>query len=99
MYGNYDSKGKSPQFDIYLGADLWNTVYIADPSGQYYREIIHLASSDYIHICLVNTGRGDPFISAIEVRLLDITMYQPQFLSLDVYRRYIYGPDAIRSVF
>ncbi|PWA87673.1 leucine-rich repeat transmembrane protein kinase protein [Artemisia annua] len=96
MYGNYDSKGNTPQFDLYLGADLWNTVNIAEPSDQYYYEIIHLTSSNYIHICLVNTGHGDPFISAIELRLLDITMYLPQFLSLDVVERAVFTTDAIR---
>ncbi|KAK9051258.1 hypothetical protein SSX86_027885 [Deinandra increscens subsp. villosa] len=38
-------------------------------------EIIHLSSSDYIYVCLVNIGLGNPFISALELRLLDSTMY------------------------
>lgn len=93
LYGNYDSRGQSPQYDLYLGADLWSTVYIPDLSGLYYYEIIPLLSSDYINICLVNTGQGNPFTSAIEVRLLDITMYQPKSLSLDVFDRVSFGSN------
>ncbi|KAJ0785829.1 putative non-specific serine/threonine protein kinase [Helianthus annuus] len=101
MYGNYDSKGQPPQFDVYLGADFWVTVYFYDSFDNYYNEIIHLATSDYIHICLVNTGQGNPVISAIELRLLDINMGEPSSTSLDLYNRYDFGSDerVIRSEF
>ncbi|KAI3763356.1 hypothetical protein L1987_53812 [Smallanthus sonchifolius] len=82
LYGNYDSKDQPPQFDVYLGADIWCAVGISDSSVDYFCELIHLASSDYIHICLVNTGHGNPFISAIELRLLDITMYETRSTTL-----------------
>ncbi|KAK1436872.1 hypothetical protein QVD17_02656 [Tagetes erecta] len=93
LYGDYESKGDQPQFDIYIGADLWNKVYIPDPTAQYYHEILHLASSDYINICLVNIGLGTPFISAIELRPLDITMYEPKSTSLDVFDRTSFNPN------
>ncbi|KAL8260851.1 hypothetical protein R6Q59_024900 [Mikania micrantha] len=92
LYGNYDSKGEPPQFDVYLGSDLWfKDIYIPDPSVDYYIEMIHLAPSDYIHLCLVNTGKGSPFVSVIELRLLDINMYEPLSTSLDVLHRASYG--------
>ncbi|KAM0031510.1 putative transferase [Helianthus debilis subsp. tardiflorus] len=72
-----------PQFDLHIGADYWATVYISDPSIYVDYEMIHLTSSDYIHVCLVNTARGDPFITSLELRPLDITMYkQPSPSSL-----------------
>ncbi|MFS7917122.1 putative transferase [Helianthus anomalus] len=101
MYGNYDSKGQPPQFDVYLGADLWSTVSFEDASSRYYDEIIHLASSDYIHICLVNTGQGNPVISSIELRPWDLSMEEPPSTSLDQYYRYSFGSNerVIRSEF
>ncbi|KAD6118661.1 hypothetical protein E3N88_09932 [Mikania micrantha] len=93
LYGNYDSKGQPPRFDVYLGADLWSKLIMPNPSAEYYIEIIHLAPSDYIHICLVNTGQGTPFVSAIELRLLDISMYEPLSTSLNVHQRCRYGSN------
>ncbi|GJY21400.1 leucine-rich repeat transmembrane protein kinase protein [Tanacetum coccineum] len=75
-YGNYDLKNQNPRFDVYLGADYWFTVVIMEPSATYSTEIIHFTSSDYINVCLRNTGHGIPFISVLELRLLDITMYK-----------------------
>ncbi|KAK4590860.1 hypothetical protein RGQ29_021164 [Quercus rubra] len=33
---------------------------------------------DYIDVCLINTGRGVPFISSLELRLLDNSIYPTQ---------------------
>ncbi|KAD4982873.1 hypothetical protein E3N88_19544 [Mikania micrantha] len=89
-YGNYDFKGQPPQFDLYLGSDHWIrvdfNVSLAKDS-----EIIHLASSDYIHVCLVNIGLGYPFISALELRLLDNTMYAHDLRSLVLFTRINFG--------
>ncbi|KAG6733562.1 hypothetical protein I3842_01G230600 [Carya illinoinensis] len=62
LYGNYDGKNQGPEFDLYLGVNKWIT-------------IIHLLSTDYIDVCLVNTGQGVPFISALELRRLDNSIY------------------------
>nr|XP_043635952.1 probable LRR receptor-like serine/threonine-protein kinase At1g05700 [Erigeron canadensis] len=80
-YGNYDLKGQPPRFDLYLGSDHWDTVDFSMSLAMDY-EIIHLTSSDYIYVCLVNIGLGIPFISALELRLLDSTMYAGQLQSL-----------------
>ncbi|PWA70163.1 leucine-rich repeat transmembrane protein kinase protein [Artemisia annua] len=37
-------------------------------------EIIHVTSTGYIYVCLVDIGLGNPFISALELRLLDSSM-------------------------
>ncbi|GKA28898.1 leucine-rich repeat transmembrane protein kinase protein [Tanacetum coccineum] len=89
-YGNYDFKGQPPQFDLYLGSDLWYTVnFNASLAIDY--EIIHLTSSDYIYVCLVNIGLGTPFISALELRLLDSSMYATQLQSLILFDRKNFG--------
>ncbi|XP_042967729.1 putative leucine-rich repeat receptor-like serine/threonine-protein kinase At2g19230 [Carya illinoinensis] len=72
-YGNYDGKDKGPVFDLYLGLNKRRTV---DQTNGIYYEIIHVASRDYIDFCLVNTGQGVPFISTLELRHLDSSMYR-----------------------
>ncbi|PWA41412.1 leucine-rich repeat transmembrane protein kinase protein [Artemisia annua] len=89
-YGNYDFKGQPPQFDLYLGSDLWYTVNFNASLAMDY-EIIHLTSSDYIYVCLVNIGLGTPFISALELRLLDSSMYATQLQSLILFDRANFG--------
>ncbi|MCH83121.1 receptor-like protein kinase, partial [Trifolium medium] len=39
--------------------------------------MIYTPSLDYIQLCLVNTGNGTPFISTIELRPLNSSMYVP----------------------
>ncbi|KAI3451155.1 hypothetical protein Pfo_007820 [Paulownia fortunei] len=71
MYGNYDDQSKVPQFDLYLGVDYWETVTFGDSSSVFATEILHIPTSDYLHVCLVNTGLGTPFISVLELRPMD----------------------------
>ncbi|XP_019196782.1 PREDICTED: putative leucine-rich repeat receptor-like protein kinase At2g19210 [Ipomoea nil] len=82
FYGNYDGNaaaaGKQlPQFDLHLGVEYWDTVEF-DPKYDIIsvdKEIVHIPSSDLVHVCLVNTGLGTPFISALELRPLNNSMY------------------------
>ncbi|KAL8256710.1 hypothetical protein R6Q59_028751 [Mikania micrantha] len=92
MYGNYDFLNRLPEFDVYLGPDYWDTLKLNSSTTPVNMEIIHVSTSDYIHVCLLNTGRGTPFISAIELRLLGNNMYtQTDFGSLYVYRYADFG--------
>nr|XP_043635726.1 senescence-induced receptor-like serine/threonine-protein kinase [Erigeron canadensis] len=92
-YGNYDHKGQPPIFNLYLGTDFWQSVYYFGRDSYSADVIHHLALKDYIKVCLVNTGQGIPFISALEVRLLDSTMYEAQLLSLILLQRRNFGSD------
>ncbi|XP_045808233.1 probable LRR receptor-like serine/threonine-protein kinase At1g05700 [Trifolium pratense] len=74
-YGNYDDLNDPPQFDITFGANVWDTVKFNNISLTTVREIIYTPSKDYIQTCLVNTGKGTPFISAIELRPLNKQAY------------------------
>jgi len=74
-YGNYDNLNKPPQFDLHFGANVWDTVKFADLSEITDSEIIYTPSQDYIQPCLVNTGKGTPFISVIELRNLHNEVY------------------------
>ncbi|XP_038706279.1 probable LRR receptor-like serine/threonine-protein kinase At1g05700 isoform X2 [Tripterygium wilfordii] len=75
LYGNYDGSNVNPKFDLHLDGNFWETVRIDDTSTFVFNEIIHVASRDVIHVCLVNTGLGTPFISALELRLLENSIY------------------------
>ncbi|KAL5822642.1 hypothetical protein ACOSQ4_020542 [Xanthoceras sorbifolium] len=78
MYGNYDGQDKLPAFDLYIGPDKWESVTFRSASFVSLKEIIHVLPSSYLDICLVNTGSGTPFISALELRLLNSTIYKTQ---------------------
>ncbi|XP_010095925.2 probable LRR receptor-like protein kinase At1g51890 [Morus notabilis] len=83
FYGNYDGEGMPPTFDLYLGASLWDSVKTSSSSDfTIDPEIIHVPQKNHIHICLVKTSHGIPFISAIELRPLDNSTYQAQTGSL-----------------
>lgn len=83
FYGDYDGQDKAPEFDLHLGANFWDTV----KSNNTIKEIIHVPLQHYVDICLVNTGFGTPYISAIELRPLDKTVYQAQMGSLALFKR------------
>ena len=74
-YGNYDELNEPPQFDLHFGANVWDTVKFRNLSLIETSEIIYTPSLDYIQPCLVNTDKGTPFISSIELRTLNNTAY------------------------
>nr|XP_023881922.1 putative leucine-rich repeat receptor-like serine/threonine-protein kinase At2g19230 [Quercus suber] len=79
VYGNYDGKNQKPIFDLHLGVNEWTTVNLTNSGAYgYYYDIIHVPLTDYIDVCLINTGCGVPFISALELRLLDNSIYPTQ---------------------
>ena len=78
-YGNYDGENHKPIFDLHLGVNEWTTVNLTNSGAYgYYYDIIHVPLTDYIDVCLINTSRGVPFISALELRHLDNSIYQAQ---------------------
>ncbi|KAK4790439.1 hypothetical protein SAY86_017743 [Trapa natans] len=93
FYGNYDGLWQTPEFDLYIDVNYWTTV----KSNYTSSEIIYSTWRNYINVCLVNIGSGVPFISVLEARLLDNSIYsttsgalQTTFRlnmgSLDIYR-------------
>ncbi|KAK2406272.1 putative LRR receptor serine/threonine-protein kinase [Trifolium repens] len=76
-YGNYDNLNQPPQFDLYFGANWWSTIYLLNESPLFFTDIIYTPSHDYIQPCLVKTGNGIPFISAIELRPVNSSIYAP----------------------
>ncbi|XP_021820191.1 putative leucine-rich repeat receptor-like serine/threonine-protein kinase At2g19230 [Prunus avium] len=89
QYGNY-GENKPPEFELHLGANLWDTVNFT-AKNQTTRELIRVLLQDYIHICLVNTNKGVPFKSSIELRPLLNTSYEERTGSLALVSRYDTG--------
>ncbi|KAL0661919.1 hypothetical protein Bca4012_098756 [Brassica carinata] len=89
VYGNYDGLNVDPNFDLYLGPNLWTTM----SSNDTIEEIIHVTQTDSLQVCLVKTGISIPFINVLELRPLKKGMYVTQSGSLKYeFRRY---PDDI----
>ncbi|KAJ8638586.1 hypothetical protein MRB53_012853 [Persea americana] len=74
-YGNYDGKNSTPGFGLYMGVNLWSTISFSNATDGYTVEIIVVATMSFISVCLVNTGYGTPFISGLELRPLNDSMY------------------------
>ncbi|KAG5616566.1 hypothetical protein H5410_016390, partial [Solanum commersonii] len=102
MYGNYDNKSHVPKFDLHIGTELWDTIQLDNSSHVVTKEIIHVFSTNYTNVCLVNTGNRTPFISALELRRFRNTMYSSEYdISLELKMRYnfVSGTAPLRYSF
>ncbi|KAH9665561.1 protein kinase domain-containing protein [Citrus sinensis] len=97
MYGNYNGQDKPPSFNLMLEADVWDSVQFPDSGSIVSKEIIHIPKREYIHVCLVNTDSGTPFISALELRPLPNLTYMTQSGSLSRYGRWDVGSTTNKT--
>lgn len=103
-YGSLEDQETYPKFKIYLDATLWATVVIEDGARVYVKEIIVRASSTSVDVCLCCATTGVPFISTLELRPLNVSMYATDFedsFFLKVAARVNFGAltkDVIRYV-
>ena len=70
---------------------MWDTVKIKNASYTVDKELIHVPTLNYVHVCLVNTNLGTPFISAIELRPLNDNAYVTESGSLALFVRVYEG--------
>jgi Malectin-like domain len=75
LYGNFDNKNVYPRFDLYLGATFWDEIVITDPAIPLITEMVVLAPSASLSVCLFNASSGARFISTIELRQFNGDMY------------------------
>ncbi|KAL6846431.1 hypothetical protein ACP4OV_023879 [Aristida adscensionis] len=71
VYGDHDggrNGSPAPEFDLHLGPNYWDTAYVAGGNQVY--EVVFVAWAGWAPVCLVNTGRGTPFVSVVELRRL-----------------------------
>jgi Malectin-like domain len=79
FYGSFDNATVYPKFHLSLGATYWDEIVINDVDIPVVKEMIVLAPSDSLSICLFNTSSGVRFISTIELRKFNRSMYYTQF--------------------
>ncbi|KAL0555514.1 hypothetical protein IC582_009462 [Cucumis melo] len=97
LYGNFDNNNVYPKFDISLGATHWATIVISDANTIEVRELIFLASTPTVSVCLSNATTGQPFISTLELRQFNGSVYYTQFedqFYLSVSARINFGADS-----
>lgn len=87
LYGNYDGLNQLPEFDLHLGVNFWDTVKFDSVIISAIKEIVHIPLKDNVQVCVVNTGNGTPFISALELRPLKNTTYVTPSGSLSLFLR------------
>ncbi|PON51016.1 Malectin-like carbohydrate-binding domain containing protein [Trema orientale] len=84
LYGNYDGLNQLPEFDLHLGVNFWDTVKFDSVIISNMKELVHIPLKDNVQVCLINTGSGTPFISALELRPLKNTTYATSSGSLSL---------------
>ncbi|KVH95694.1 Concanavalin A-like lectin/glucanase, subgroup [Cynara cardunculus var. scolymus] len=75
LYGSSESENTYPKFQLYLDATRWATVSVLDASTVYIKEMIIRAPSSSIDVCLCCATTGSPFLSTLELRPLNLSMY------------------------
>ncbi|GAA0158872.1 hypothetical protein LIER_15789 [Lithospermum erythrorhizon] len=97
LYGNFDNNNVYPKFDISIGPTHWNTIVISDANTMESQELIFLATEPTISICLSNATTGQPFISTLELRQFNGSLYMTEFENhyfLSVSARINFGSDS-----
>ncbi|PSS13637.1 LRR receptor-like serine/threonine-protein kinase [Actinidia chinensis var. chinensis] len=79
LYGSSENEDTYPKFQLYLDATKWSTVTVQDASRAYVKEMIIRAPSNSIDVCLCCATTGSPFISTLELRPLNLSMYATDF--------------------
>ncbi|CAL9765200.1 unnamed protein product [Musa acuminata subsp. burmannicoides] len=101
LYGNFDRSNVYPKFDIFLGATYWSTIVISDAATIEVQELVLLTSSPTVSVCLSNASTGQPFISTLELRQFNgslyYTIYETQFF-LKLSARINFGAESTDSV-
>ncbi|CAN8321492.1 unnamed protein product [Cochlearia groenlandica] len=101
VYGNYDGLNIVPNFDMYIGPNMWVTVNTSDTI----EDLLHVSRSNSLQVCLVKTGTTIPLINTLELRPLPEDIYITESGSLKRLLRgyfsnsgnYIMYPDDVND--
>ncbi|XP_062082453.1 probable LRR receptor-like serine/threonine-protein kinase At1g67720 [Humulus lupulus] len=97
LYGNFDNNNVYPTFDIFLGATHWSNIVITSADRIETRELIFLATTSTISVCLSDATTGSPFISTLELRPFNGSTYYTDYEDnyyLSVSARINFGADS-----
>ncbi|KAG8376511.1 hypothetical protein BUALT_Bualt09G0071000 [Buddleja alternifolia] len=97
LYGDFDNNNVYPKFDVSFGPTHWATIVISDANTIEIEELIFLATDPTISVCLSNATTGQPFISTLELRQFNGSIYFNQFENqffLSVSARINFGAES-----
>jgi hypothetical protein len=85
-YGNHDGRNDSASlvFDLHLGPNYWATAGAGD--GLF--EAVFVAWASWAPVCLVNVGRGTPFVTVLELRQLPGALYPSALTPTQAWHNY-----------
>lgn len=101
LYGSSESENTYPKFQLYLDATKWATVSVLDASNVYIKEMIIRAPSSSIDVCLCCATTGSPFLSTLELRPLNLSMYATDYednFYLKVAARVNFGAESTEAI-
>ncbi|KAH9289506.1 hypothetical protein KI387_033623, partial [Taxus chinensis] len=75
LYGNYDGLQSQPRFELLIDANPWVSVVINSTRDIITEEVIAMARSASISVCVARSTDDIPFISALELRPVKPSMY------------------------
>ncbi|KAF3783596.1 hypothetical protein EJ110_NYTH19471 [Nymphaea thermarum] len=74
--GNYNKESSPPSFNLQFDGNSWMDVSTSSSKAQYY-EVIYAPKRDKISVCIARTSPDQiPFISSLEIRELELSMYE-----------------------
>lgn len=79
LYGSLGSEEAYPKFQLYLDATRWATVSVTEVNRVYVEELIVRATSSYVDVCVCCAITGSPFMSTLELRPLNLSMYATDY--------------------
>lgn len=105
-YGSFDGGKEPPVFDQIVEGTKWRTVNTTQDFAKglsSYFEVVVMSMGKNLSVCLARndmTGSSSPFISALEVDILDASVYNPtdftKYALVTVARHNFGGGDIIR---
>ncbi|GAB4840533.1 hypothetical protein Ancab_021302 [Ancistrocladus abbreviatus] len=101
FYGSTENTTTNPKFQLYLDSTKWATFTVVDVSRIYREEMIIRAPSDSVDVCLCCATTGAPFISTLELRPLNLSIYATDFeddFYLKVAARINFGAPTEQSI-
>ncbi|KAI3452633.1 hypothetical protein Pfo_009297 [Paulownia fortunei] len=101
LYGTSVTGGTYTKFQLYLDATKWSTVTVMEASRVYVKEVIIRAPSHSINVCLCCATTGSPFISTLEMRPLNLSMYATDYeddFYLEVAQRVNFWAPSLEAI-
>ncbi|CAJ2654107.1 unnamed protein product [Trifolium pratense] len=104
-YGEFDGGKQPPVFDQIIEGTKWSVVNTTEDYSKglsSYYEVVVVSHGKKLSVCLArneHTGTSSPFISALEVKSLDASLYNPidfsKYALVTVSRHHFGGEDII----